>query len=313
MLLIGVILCLQDERIPEDSLDSMITAASLAGVSHMVINGCWPGDWPRVLSLASRYPENILPQLGLHPWWVSRRAEGGILNQPGGESKGKDETDIAWLVTLRRLLHENPTAGLGECGLDKGTKALARASWEDQLQAFKLQLQLAEELQRPVSVHCVKSFGAVHDMLCQVNLTVPVVLHAWTGTAEMTELFLKLPNVYFSLGGGLTTVAPKKAFPMLRLLGEKALDRCLIESDAPDGALHLTEAWIDFFPPLAQLKKDLEFEQHKDEISPTTKKVFILNTPTAIRHMLKLVAIVLGKSETDIAQATRTNAQRVFC
>ncbi|KAH7616514.1 hypothetical protein Ndes2526B_g08603 [Nannochloris sp. 'desiccata'] len=303
---------LQDERIPEDSLDCMITAASSAGVSRLVVNGCWPGDWPRVLSLASKYPESILPQLGLHPWWVNRRAEGEIRNQAGEESEEK--TDNAWLATLRRLLLENPTAGLGECGLDKGTKALARASWEEQLEAFKLQLQLAQELQRPVSVHCVKSFGAVHDMLCKVNLTVPVVLHAWTGTAEMTELFLKLPNVYFSLGGHLTKVAPTKALPMLHLLGEKALDRCLIESDAPDGALQLNDAWIEAMPTLSQLRKDLECEQLKDEKHEmsTDRKKDVLNTPVATRHMLKLMATVLDKPESDLAQATFNNAQRVF-
>jgi len=247
----------------------------------------------------------------LHPWWVSRRAEGDILNQDG-ETEGEDKADIAWLVTLRHLLHENPTAGLGECGLDKGPKALARASWEEQLEAFKLQLQLAQQLGRPCSLHCVKCFGAVHDMLCQVNVTVPVVLHAWTGTAEMTELFLKLPNVYFSLGGHLTKVAPNKALQMLCLLGEKALDRCLLESDAPDGALQLNDAWIEAMPTLAQLKEDLELEQQKDETSASGKKVG-LNTPIATRHMLKLVATVLDKPETDIAQATRDNAERVFC
>ncbi len=302
-------------------MKSIIAASRSDGLARFVVNGCWPGDWPRVLSLASQYPESILPQLGLHPWWVSRRDEGEILDQgPHGEGGGGGGTvrKTDWLATLRHLLLENPTAGLGECGLDKGPKACALASWEEQVDAFRLQLQLAQELQRPVSVHCVKSFGAVYEMLSEENLTIPIVLHAWTGTPEMTETFLKLPNVYFSLGGHLTRIAPAKALPMLRLLAEKALDRCLLESDAPDGALQINDAWIDAVPALLQLKIDLETAvqlQGKEDETENLKnfKKNLLNFPVATRQMLKLVAAVVDKPEREIAQATFTNAQRVFC
>jgi hypothetical protein len=55
----------------------------------------------------------------------------------------------------------------------------------------------------------------VHDALRRLNLSVPVVLHSWTGTAEMTGMLLQLPNVYVSLSGHLTRVAPHKALPMV--------------------------------------------------------------------------------------------------
>ena len=312
------ILDLQDERIPEDSVDSILTSAATAGVGLVVVNGCWPGDWPRVLSLASKYPEHILPQLGLHPWWVSRRNEGEILYQPDldkQENNKNTDNQPLWLITLRRLLLENPTAGLGECGLDKGPKALARCSWEDQLDAFRLQLNLAEELQRPVSVHCVKSFGAMHEMLCEAHVTVPIVMHAWTGTVEVTEMFLKLPNVYFSMGGHLTRLAPGKALPMIRFLFEKARDRCLLESDAPDGTIQITDAWIEAVPALKKVKNIVESElqerQPPLEVNTEGRKN-VLNTPVATQHMLKLVAAIVDTPEEEIAQATFNNAQRVF-
>lgn len=66
----------QDARFPEGSLPSVISAATANGVINLVLNGCWPGDWPRVAKLASTYPGIILPQFGLHPWWVARRNEG---------------------------------------------------------------------------------------------------------------------------------------------------------------------------------------------------------------------------------------------
>ncbi len=58
----------------------------------------------------------------------------------------------------------------------------------------------------------------MHDALKRLGITVPVVLHSWTGSAEMTATLLALGNVYVSLSGHLTKVPPHKALPMVRLL-----------------------------------------------------------------------------------------------
>ena len=52
---------------------------------------------PQVLRLAAEH-EDVHPSLGLHPWRIADRSE-------------------AWLTTLRRLLEDNPGAGLGEVRL----------------------------------------------------------------------------------------------------------------------------------------------------------------------------------------------------
>lgn len=65
-------------------------------------------------------------------------------------------------------------------------------------------------------VHCVRAFGAVHDALRALAPSVPVVLHSWTGAADMTAALARLPTpVYFSLSGHLTKVPPAKALPMV--------------------------------------------------------------------------------------------------
>ena len=68
-----------------------------------------------------------------------------------------------------------------------------------------------------MQVHCVRAFGAVHDSLRRLDITVPVVLHSWTGAAEMTAALAQMPNVYFSLSGHLTKLTPQKALPMVSL------------------------------------------------------------------------------------------------
>lgn len=84
---------LQDERLP-DSLEAIIAEAAETGVQQLVCNGCWQEDWGRVAAAAARSAA-VLPQFGLHPWWVARRSPD-------------------WLQRLRQALVAHPHAGLGE-------------------------------------------------------------------------------------------------------------------------------------------------------------------------------------------------------
>lgn len=185
---------LQDERLAGD-LPSVLERAKEHGVHRLSCNGCFEGDWDRVLQLSQQY-SSIVPNFGLHPWWIEKRG-----------------TD--WLQQLRQKLIDNPKAGLGECGLDNGPKASKLADMSLQREVFEEQLKLAQELHRPVSVHCVRAFGHVRDALIKHHIDVPVVLHSWTGSAEMVKTFLQLPKVYFSLSGYLTKVPPEKATNMI--------------------------------------------------------------------------------------------------
>ena len=267
-----------------------------------------------MLALAAAHQGTILPQLGRHPWWAGSNPPHQDQQPSSIKNEEKiDENKEDWLEKLRRLLIEHPSAGLGECGLDKSSKGIAAAPWEGQLHVFHSQLRLAEELRRPVSVHCVHAFGAVFDALQVLKISVPVVLHAWTGTIETTARFLRLPNknVYFSLGGHLTRVAPRKAIPMLQGL---PLDRCLLESDAPDGVPSLSDDWVDALPVLAPLKIELELAPLKIELDLENGDCKpLLNSPASIRHMLTVVAAAMGRSEEEIAEATSRNARSVFC
>lgn len=202
------------------------------------------------------------------------------------------------------MLQENPHAGLGECGLDKGPKAPSD-TFTDQIEAFEAQLQLAQELQRPVSIHCVKAYSQIHSSLVNLKLSIPVVLHAWTGSADMTAALIKaLPNVYFSLNGYLTKLAPEKVIPMVQSI---PLDRLLIESDCPDGVLLLPENWLQALPQLEKLNHE-QGQQQRQQQQP-----LVYNTPLAVRRNLTLIAAIRGVEEDEIAKATRETASKIFC
>lgn len=275
------IMNVQDERIQdEDALLSLITTAQHLGIEQFVINGCWQDDWQRVLSLSLSHPNTILPQLGLHPWWVGRRSSD-------------------WLPRLRQFLIDNPSAGLGECGLDRGPKSPKDTTFEQQLECFQAQLLLAEELRRPVSIHCVRAYGELLECLQRAKLTVPIVLHAWTGSGEMTKRFSKFPNIYFSFGGYITRLVPTKAIEMIRLVPR---DKCLVESDSPDGLVILGPTWLEALPGLR------EIEQEAAKINETH-----INTPCSVLLTVRLIALARNVPLEEMIAMTHENTCRVFC
>lgn len=80
------------------------------------------------------------------------------------------------------------------------------------------------------------------------------------------------------------------------------LDRLLLESDSPDGELDLSPAWLEALPSLAALPQQLQ-----------AAGLHQLNRPAALRFTLQIIAAALGRSEAEVAAATRDNARRIFC
>ncbi|OMO65535.1 TatD family [Corchorus olitorius] len=127
---------LQDQRIL-DKAPQLIATAIEAGVVHFAVNGITEKDWHLVKEMSDEYC-SVIPNFGLHPWFV------------GGKSD-------SWFNTLKQFFEANPSAAVGEIGLDK-VLAPKGFNFTDQLEVFKKQLELAKELNRPASVHCIGAF-----------------------------------------------------------------------------------------------------------------------------------------------------------
>lgn len=274
---------LQDERLPSDT-DALLKQCVVDGVSYAAVNGCWQGDWQRVLDITRRHHGHLVPNLGLHPYWVHRRS-------------------ADWLERLKAMLEENVHAGLGECGLDRGPRAQDIAPIEEQEHVFREQLQLAAQLLRPVTIHCVQAYGRVHAALSEIiAVPLPVILHSYTGTKETIATFLSLKDakVYFSLSGHLLKLHPDKAVQMIRAL---PIERMLLESDCPDGCFLLSDAWLEALPML---------KSKQEEILSRGNLSNGLTTPGVVRSLLSIIAAALHIAEEHVAAATIANAQDIF-
>lgn len=200
----------QDPRLI-GNLEALIADATAVGVEGFSVNGTSEDDWEKVTALEGQHPHLVVPNFGLHPWWVGQQSE-------------------KWLHKLEDLLRSTPHAGVGECGLDKLRK---NADFSAQEEIFRAQLKLAKELARPVSVHCVRAFG---DLLETVQTMSPfpagLILHSWTGPPEMVVPLARVEGVHFSLSGYSTRSNFTKLQQMVKQI---PLDRLLLETDAPDG------------------------------------------------------------------------------
>jgi len=249
---------LQDNRFPDDTA-LMLAECTEAGLVRMVVNGTRESDWDMVAQLAGQHPL-VIPSFGLHPWFVPERS-----------------TD--WLSRLEQLLDAWPSA-VGEIGLDRWKPGLP---YDEQEEVFLAQLSLAARRDLPVSIHCLKSWGRLLELL-RKNRTPDrgFLLHSYGGPAEMVEPLAKL-GAYFGFPGYFAHERKKRQREVFRRV---PADRLLIETDAPDQALQEDRVTH----PLGQG----------------------LNHPANIAVVYEAAAEALGQAPESLAEQAEENFLRLF-
>lgn len=198
---------LQDERLRPFWGDVCRKLSGLK-LGEAVVNGSSEEDWDDVARLAGEFSW-IRPSFGLHPWYVKERSQG-------------------WLQHLKELLTGDERACVGEVGLDRW---IQDPDIPAQVECFRQQLALAVELDRPLTVHCLRAWGMLEEELR--SQPVPrrgFLLHSYGGPVEMVPVFARW-GAYFSLSpyfGHARKAAQLEVFKAV------PVDRLLAETDAPD-------------------------------------------------------------------------------
>ena len=168
--------------------------------------GCDIPTSRKALDLAMRY-DHIYAAVGSHP-------------------DVADEVDDTLIAKYRELCIRHPKVkAIGEIGLDYHYEDIPR---EIQKRAFRLQMELARELDLPVIVH---EREAHEDGLKIVDEfpTVKGVFHCYSGSLEMARELIKR-GWYIGFTGVLTFKNARKA---IEVAAEIPLDRIVIETDCP--------------------------------------------------------------------------------
>lgn len=230
---------LQDKRLRTE-LRSVIARARQRGVELFFCNATSEKDWIRVLELGQSI-SGVVPFIGIHPWYADSATEG-------------------WEKRFSMILEEH-SCGVGETGLDKRCPV----DFTRQVALFKAHVHLALQYHRPLVVHCVRSWGAVVDILEQEFTgpgSPPVMLHSYSGSVETMRRLVKA-GAYISFS---TRLLGRDEARLKKVLVETPVERILLETDSPDqlapglmeneGRAYNEPMWIaDLYHEVAQLKK----------------------------------------------------------
>lgn len=180
------------------------------GVCGAVVNGTRESDWEAVAVMAKEL-RWVKPSFGLHPWHVNERSPG-------------------WKDSLLAQVSAHPGCGIGEIGLDRWVEGHDVAA---QSECFRWQLELAAKENLPATVHCLKAWGLLAEIVASCRLPERgFLIHAYGGPLEMVKGFASA-GAYFSFSPYF--MQPRKA-QQRETFRAIPPDRLLVETDAPDMA-----------------------------------------------------------------------------
>lgn len=218
------------------------------------------------VELVAALSHRVVPFLGIHPWYSHLFAiepttklshYAAVLRPPPPPEVLAVLPDpillqnhLDRIAQLGEALQQGGREwGVGEIGLDKVfrvptngfygnpdvteniTLTSCKVSMDHQIAVFKAQLDLAERLQKCVSLHCVKAHGPFFETVSRYSM--PVILHSYSGSVEQAKAWVRrVKRLYFSFSNYINGTEERRAHlkDLLQLLNRKQV---LIESDMP--------------------------------------------------------------------------------
>ena len=195
-----------DDRAFDADREELLANLPGKGIQLLMNPGCSLESSRNAVKLANSY-DYIYAAVGSHP-------------------DVADEVNEEVLEEYRKLCKLNPKIkAIGEIGLDYHYEDIPR---ELQLKAFRLQMELARELDLPVIVH---ERDAHEDGMAVVREFPEVtgVFHCYSGSAEMARQLVER-GWYIGFTGVLTFKNARKA---VEVAASIPLERIVLETDCP--------------------------------------------------------------------------------
>jgi len=108
-------------------------------------------------------PKTKSISIGLHPWYATL---------------DKLEIQLKYMSVLAK---QSNVKLIGECGLDR----LKGESLENQILIITNQITLAEQLNKPLILHCVKAFSELIELKERLKVKVPMIIHGFNKNEEL--------------------------------------------------------------------------------------------------------------------------------
>lgn len=235
----------------KNDIDGVLNRADELGVKRFICVGTNLTDSFKSFKLAQQY-ENIYATAGIHP-----HDAGSVENN--------------YIERLRKLLENYKIVAVGEMGLDYFRNI---SNPDEQKQVFKKQLNLAQEINKPIVFHNRDADKDTIKILSDFS-KVNGVAHCFSSSYDTAIKLIEM-GFYISFSGNLTF----KNSHLPEVAKKLPLDRLLVETDSP------------FLSPM-----------------PFRGKT---NEPSRVRYVAEKLAEIFNSNIEHIADVTTTNARALF-
>ena len=237
----------------DNNFNQLLQAIRQARVERMLCVSINLEDYPAMKALVEKQSD-IDISVGVHPC--------------------DTQEDITKLQKLVELGADSKVVAIGETGLDY---YYAKESREQQMSSFRVHMQAANELNKPVIIHTRDAQQDTLDILRQGGVeNCGGVLHCFTESWDMARQALDM-GMYISFSGIVTFRNAEALREVARQVPE---DRFLIETDSP------------YLAPVPHRGKQ--------------------NHPGWVGHVAECLAEVRGSTLEQIAEFSKANYLRLF-
>jgi len=178
------------------------------------------------------------------------------------------------LLGIDRFAENDKVVAIGETGLDY---FYMNSEKEIQINSFTEQIRLGKKHELPVIIHVRDADQDMLEILKKKSMAdAPGVIHCFTGDFDTAKKYLDL-GFYISFSGIVTF---KRSEELREAAKNIPLNKMLIETDSP------------YLAPVPHRGKP--------------------NEPSYVKYVAETIAEVRGMSFEEIAQATKSNAEKLF-
>jgi TatD DNase family protein len=190
----------------DNDLDNVIGNALSKGVSKFLLPNIDKSTTKRMLEISKQYPNKIFPMIGLHPTSVKKDFEEEL----------KD---------LEYWLEKEKFCAIGEIGIDLYWDKTYK---NEQIKAFKKQIELAIQHNLPIVIHTRQAFETIFEILNEFKELPKGVFHCFSGSLDQANQAI---DMGFKLGiGGVVTY---KNGGLDKIVKEIDLKHIVLETDSP--------------------------------------------------------------------------------
>ena len=200
--------CHINDEIYKNSSNEYIEASNKAGVYEFLVVGCDLKSSEIALEIAKNH-DGCFAAVGIHP----------------SDAKNAKPED---LDRIKALASDKKVIAIGEIGLDYYWDK-DKAIREQQKEFFIKQIEIANELNLPISIHCRDGIEDCLKILKENRVNRGGIMHCYAGSREIAPEFIKLG---FLLGFG-GTVTFKNSVRPKEVVANIPSDSYVLETDAP--------------------------------------------------------------------------------